>query len=112
MAPIPCISPASGDETQHAKSARCERHIKTVPRPPSQPVARVTPDCSPCCFRRAPFKLPAPVTSKAPPYHPIKDFIDFGLVATAPAVRSINAALPQKSLVEFVDFAERDPLAD
>jgi tripartite-type tricarboxylate transporter receptor subunit TctC len=51
----------------------------------------------------------APAAFKALTYDPIRDFTHIGLIATAPAVLSINAALPPKSLAELVDYARRHP---
>jgi tripartite-type tricarboxylate transporter receptor subunit TctC len=72
-------------------------------------VARAAPDGYTLLLSSSTTHATAPAAFKALPYDPIKDFIHFGLIATAPAVLSINAALPPKSLAEFVDYAKRNP---
>jgi tripartite-type tricarboxylate transporter receptor subunit TctC len=72
-------------------------------------VARATPDGYTLLLSSSTTHGTAPVALKALPYDPIKDFTHIGLIATAPAVLSINAALPPKSLAELVDYAKRNP---
>ena len=72
-------------------------------------VARATPDGYTLLLSSSTTHATAPVALKALPYDPIKDFTHIGLIATAPAVLSINAALPPKSLAELVDYAKRNP---
>lgn len=48
----------------------------------------------------------APASFKALPYDPIKDFTNIGLIATAPAVLSVNAALPAHSIADLVSYAK------
>jgi tripartite-type tricarboxylate transporter receptor subunit TctC len=64
-------------------------------------VARAAPDGYTLLLSSSTTHATAPAAFKALPYDPIKDFTHFGLVATAPAVLSINAALPPKSLAQF-----------
>ena len=71
-------------------------------------VARAAPDGYTLLLSSSTTHGTAPVAFKALPYDPIKDFTHFGLIATAPAVLSINAALPPKSLAELVDYAKRN----
>src|ERR1700730_5055889 len=72
-------------------------------------VARAAPDGYTLLLSSSTTHAPAAAAFKSLPYDPIKDFTHFGLIATAPAVLSINAALPPKSLAEFVDYAKRNP---
>src|SRR6202051_309526 len=72
-------------------------------------VARAAPDGYTLLLSSSTTHATAPAAFKALPYDPIKDFTHFGLIATAPAVLSINAALPPKSLAEFVDYARHNP---
>ena len=72
-------------------------------------VARAAPDGYTLLLSSSTTHATAPAAFKALPYDPIRDFTHFGLIATAPAVLSINAALPPKSLAEFVDYARGHP---
>jgi tripartite-type tricarboxylate transporter receptor subunit TctC len=71
-------------------------------------VARAAPDGYTLLLSSSTTHGTAPAAFKALPYDPIKDFTHIGLIATAPAVLSINAALPPKSLAELVDYARRN----
>ena len=71
-------------------------------------VARAAPDGYTLLLSSSTTLGTAPVAFKALPYDPIKDFTHIGLIATVPAVLSINAALPPKSLAELVDYAKRN----
>lgn len=71
--------------------------------------ARALPDGYTLLLSSSTTHATAPATFKALPYDPIKDFTHIGLIATAPAVLSINAALPPKSVAELVDYAKRNP---
>jgi tripartite-type tricarboxylate transporter receptor subunit TctC len=75
----------------------------------AQAVARATPDGYTLLLSSSTTHATAPAAFKILPYDPIKDFTHFGLIATAPAVLSINAALPPKSLAEFVEYAKLHP---
>jgi tripartite-type tricarboxylate transporter receptor subunit TctC len=72
-------------------------------------VARAAPDGYTLLLSSSTTHGTAPASFKTVPYDPIKDFTHIGLIATAPAVLSINAALPPKSLAELVDYAQRNP---
>jgi tripartite-type tricarboxylate transporter receptor subunit TctC len=72
-------------------------------------LARAAPDGYTLLLSSSTTHATAPAAFKALSYDPIKDFTHFGLIATAPAVLSINAALPPKSLAEFVDYAKGHP---
>jgi tripartite-type tricarboxylate transporter receptor subunit TctC len=72
-------------------------------------VARAAPDGYTLLLSSSTTHATAPAAFKALPYDPIRDFTHLGLIATAPAVLSINAAVPAKSLVEFVEYARRHP---
>jgi tripartite-type tricarboxylate transporter receptor subunit TctC len=72
-------------------------------------VARAAPDGYTLLLSSSTTHATAPAAFKALPYDPIKDFTHFGLIATAPAVLSITATLPPKSLAEFVDYAKHNP---
>src|ERR1700736_1227848 len=71
-------------------------------------VARAAPDGYTLLLSSSTTHATAPAAFKALPYDPIKDFTHIGLIATAPAVLSINAGLPPKSLAELVDYARRN----
>src|ERR1700692_4169583 len=71
-------------------------------------VARAAPDGYTLLLSSSTTHGTAPAAFKAMPYDPIKDFTHIGLIATAPAVLRINAALPPKSLAELVDYAKRN----
>src|ERR1700737_1603980 len=71
-------------------------------------VARAAPDGYTLLLSSSTTHGTAPVAFKTLPYDPIKDFTHIGLIATVPAVLSRNAALPQKSLAELVDYAKRN----
>ena len=71
-------------------------------------VARAAPDGYTLLLSSSTTHGTAPVAFKALPYDPIKDFTHIGLIATVPAVLSINAALPPKSFAELVDYAKRN----
>jgi tripartite-type tricarboxylate transporter receptor subunit TctC len=49
-----------------------------------------------------------PATRKVP-YDAIKDFTPIGMIGATPNVLAINAALPAKTLPEFVDYVRRRP---
>jgi len=72
-------------------------------------VARAAPDGYTLLLSSSTTHATAPAAFKALPYDPIKDFTHIGLIATVPAVLSINAALPPKSLAELVNYAKRNP---
>jgi tripartite-type tricarboxylate transporter receptor subunit TctC len=50
----------------------------------------------------------SPATRKLP-YDAIKDFTPIGMIGGTPNVLVVNAALPVKTLAEFVDYARRNP---
>src|ERR1700692_2008074 len=72
-------------------------------------VARAAPDGYTLLLSSSTTHATAPAAFNALPSDPIKDFTHIGLIATVPAVLSINAALPPKSLAELVDYAKRNP---
>ena len=71
-------------------------------------VARAAPDGYTLLLSSSTTHGTAPAAFKALPYDPIKDFTHIGLIATAPAVLSINATLSPRSLAELVDYAKRN----
>jgi tripartite-type tricarboxylate transporter receptor subunit TctC len=50
----------------------------------------------------------SPATRKLP-YDPIKDFTAIGMIGATPNVLVVNAALPVKTLKEFVDYLKKNP---
>ena len=50
----------------------------------------------------------SPATRKLP-YDPIKDFTAIGLIGATPNVLVVNAALPVKSVKEFIDYVKQNP---
>lgn len=51
----------------------------------------------------------APVVYKNIAYDPSKDFSNIGLIATAPALLSVNSALPVRSVADLVAYARGKP---
>lgn len=51
----------------------------------------------------------APVVYKNVAYDPAKDFSHIGLIATAPAILSVNSALPIRSVADLVTYARSKP---
>ena len=72
-------------------------HLTSLAQPPT---------AIPSFCRQARPTPPRLRPSKALPYDPIKDFTNIGLIATAPAVLSVNAALPTRSIADLVGFAK------
>ncbi len=72
-------------------------------------VARAAPDGYTLLLSSSTTHATAPAALKVLPYDPNKDFTHLGLVATAPAVLSVNAALPANSIAELVAYAKRNP---
>jgi tripartite-type tricarboxylate transporter receptor subunit TctC len=50
----------------------------------------------------------SPATRKVP-YDPIKDFTPIGMIGATPNVLVVNAALPVKTVAEFVDYVKKNP---
>lgn len=50
----------------------------------------------------------SPATRKLP-YDPIKDFTAIGMIGATPNVLVVNAALPVKSVKEFIDYVQKNP---
>ena len=72
-------------------------------------VARSAPDGYTLLLSSCTTHGTVPAAFKVLAYDPIKDFTHIGLVATSPAVLSINAALPPRSVDELVAYAKRSP---
>jgi tripartite-type tricarboxylate transporter receptor subunit TctC len=51
----------------------------------------------------------APAVYKNITYDPSKDFSHIGLIATAPAILSVNSALPIRSVADLVNYARTKP---
>jgi tripartite-type tricarboxylate transporter receptor subunit TctC len=51
----------------------------------------------------------APIVYKNIAYDPSRDFSHIGLIATAPAILSVNSALPIRSVAELVSYAKSKP---
>src|ERR1700742_4087848 len=51
----------------------------------------------------------APAVYKNVSYDPSKDFSHIGLIATAPAILSVNSALPIRSVADLVSYARAKP---
>ncbi len=75
----------------------------------SAAVARAAPDGYTLLLSSSTTHATAPAAFKTLPYDPDKDFTHIGLIATVPAVLSVNAALPAKSIAELVAYAKRNP---
>ena len=50
----------------------------------------------------------SPATRKLP-YDPIKDFTAIGMIGATPNVLVVNAALPVKTVQEFIDYVKKNP---
>ena len=50
----------------------------------------------------------SPATRKLP-YDPVKDFTAIGMIGATPNVLVVNAALPVKTVKEFVDYVKKNP---
>jgi tripartite-type tricarboxylate transporter receptor subunit TctC len=50
----------------------------------------------------------SPATRKLP-YDPVKDFTAIGMIGATPNVLVVNAALPVKSVKEFIDYVKKNP---
>ena len=50
----------------------------------------------------------SPATRKLP-YDPIKDFTAIGMIGATPNVLVVNAALPVKTVREFIDYVKKNP---
>jgi tripartite-type tricarboxylate transporter receptor subunit TctC len=72
----------------------------------SSDVARSAPDGYTLILSSSTTHATAPASFKALPYDPIKDFTNIGLIATAPAILSVNAALPARSIADLVGYAK------
>jgi len=72
-------------------------------------VARAAPDGYTLLLSSSTTHATVPAAFKTLLYDPIQNFTHIGLIATAPAVLSINAALPPQSLGELVAYAKRNP---
>lgn len=75
----------------------------------SSDVARSAPDGYTLLLSSSTTHATAPASFKALLYDPIKDFTNIGLIATVPAVLSVNAALPAGSVADLVGYAKSHP---
>jgi tripartite-type tricarboxylate transporter receptor subunit TctC len=75
----------------------------------SSDVARSAPDGYTLILSSSTTHATAAAAFKALPYDPIKDFTNIGLIGTAPAVLSVNAALPVHSIADLVGYAKNHP---
>ncbi len=50
----------------------------------------------------------SPATRKLP-YDPVKDFTAIGMIGATPNVLVVNAALPVKTVKEFIDYVKKNP---
>jgi tripartite-type tricarboxylate transporter receptor subunit TctC len=75
----------------------------------SSDVARSAPDGYTFILSSSTTHATAPASFKALPYDPIRDFTNIALIATAPAVLSVNAALPARSIADLVGYAKSHP---
>lgn len=75
----------------------------------SADVARSAPDGYTLILSSSTTLATAPASFKTLPYDPIKDFTNIGLIATAPAVLSVNAKLPVRSIAELIAYAKSHP---
>ena len=72
-----------------------------------QTAARAAPDGATLLFATVSGLAINPVTIKALPYDPTRDFTPVAMVVDfAPQMLSVNAELPVKSVAEFIDYAK------
>ena len=72
-----------------------------------QTAARAAPDGATLLFATVSGLAINPVTIKALPYDPTRDFAPVAMVVDfAPQMLSVNAELPVKSVAEFIDYAK------
>jgi tripartite-type tricarboxylate transporter receptor subunit TctC len=75
-----------------------------------QTAARATPDGATFLFSTVSGLAINPVTVKALPYDPARDFTPVAMVVDfAPQMLSVNAELPVKSVPEFIAYAKASP---
>src|SRR6201996_7842139 len=72
-------------------------------------VARAAPDGYTLLLSSIATNCTAPVVYKNITYDPSKDFSHIGLIATAPAILSVNSALPIHSVADLVAYANARP---
>jgi tripartite-type tricarboxylate transporter receptor subunit TctC len=72
-------------------------------------VARARPDGYTLLVGYSMFHVGNPVMFKDLPWDPLRDFAPVGMIAVAPHVIAINAALPYQTLKELVDYARAHP---
>ncbi len=88
----------------HRKSGRCSRHPLLLPSRRGRRRMAI-----PCFSHRSRPHCTAPVVYKNITYDPSKDFSHIGLIATAPAMLSVNSALPIHSVADLVAYARSKP---
>ena len=74
----------------------------------SQAAARAAPDGYTLMQGYVATHGTSPATRKLP-YDPIKDFTAIGMIGATPNVLVVNAALPVKTVQEFVDYVKNNP---
>jgi tripartite-type tricarboxylate transporter receptor subunit TctC len=74
----------------------------------SQATARAAPDGYTLMQGYVATHGTSPATRKLP-YDPIKDFTAIGMIGATPNVLVVNAALPVKTVQEFVDYVKKNP---
>ena len=74
----------------------------------SQATARAAPDGYTLMQGYVATHGTSPATRKLP-YDPVKDFTAIGMIGATPNVLVVNAALPVKTVKEFVDYVKKNP---
>ena len=72
-------------------------------------VARSQPDGHTIMLGNTSILVLNPMTSTKLSYNPDKDFVPIGIIAVAATALVVNAAVPVKTVKEFVDYAKANP---
>jgi tripartite-type tricarboxylate transporter receptor subunit TctC len=77
--------------------------------PGAQAAARSAPDGYNFFYATTAAIVSNPVTFKALPYDPVKDFVPVAMIAKSPMVVAVNPAVPARSLAELVALDKAQP---
>jgi tripartite-type tricarboxylate transporter receptor subunit TctC len=77
--------------------------------PGAQAAARSAPDGYNFFYATTAAIVSNPVTFKALPYDPAKDFVPVAMIAKSPMVVAVNPAVPAKTLAELVAYDKAQP---
>jgi tripartite-type tricarboxylate transporter receptor subunit TctC len=71
--------------------------------------ARAAPDGYTLILSSTAMQVISPQLYKKLPYHPIKDFVQFGMLAITQNMLVVNASVPFKSVKELIAYAKANP---